>query len=117
VIEYRVLKEIENNPSHTQRSLARTLDISLGKANYVLAGLISKGVVRARRLRENPGKIRWQYILTPQGIREKLRITRAYLHRRLVEYERIQREIEELRAEVRDGDTLSVEPERAARSG
>jgi EPS-associated MarR family transcriptional regulator len=101
MIEYRVLKELEDNPSHTQRSLARKLDISLGKANYVLSGLISKGVVKARKLRNHPSRIRWQYILTPAGIREKMRITRAYLQRRLVEYDEIVREIQELRREVR----------------
>jgi len=42
MIEYKVIREIEKNPSHTQRSLAEKLDISLGKANYVLAGLIEK---------------------------------------------------------------------------
>jgi DNA-binding MarR family transcriptional regulator len=42
MIEYHVIKALEQNPSHTQRSLAQKLDISLGKANYVLAGLSKK---------------------------------------------------------------------------
>jgi MarR family transcriptional regulator, temperature-dependent positive regulator of motility len=100
MIEYHVLKEITNNPAHTQRSLAKSLDISLGKANYVLTGLIDKGIVKAKKLKNNPDKIRWQYILTPRGIGEKVRITRDYLQRRLDEYEQIQKEIAVLKVEV-----------------
>jgi MarR family transcriptional regulator, temperature-dependent positive regulator of motility len=100
MIEYKVIKEIEKNPSHTQRSLAEKLDISLGKANYVLAGLIEKGIVKAKKIKNNPYKIRWQYMLTREGVKEKFRITRQFLKRRIREYEEIQKEIAQLREEV-----------------
>lgn len=100
MIEYKVIREIEHNPSHTQRSLAEKLDISLGKVNYVLAGLIGKGIIRAKKLKNHPDKIRWQYILTPAGVKEKIRITHQYLQRRLKEYEDIRREIALLEKEV-----------------
>jgi EPS-associated MarR family transcriptional regulator len=100
MIEYKVIKELEQNPAHTQRSLARKLDISLGKANYVIAGLIEKGIIKAKRLKNEPDKIRWKYILTPKGMKEKVIITRNYLNKRLREFDAIQKEIEELREEV-----------------
>lgn len=100
MIEYKVIREIENNPSHTQRSLAGKLNISLGKANYVLAGLIEKGIVKARKLKNHPDKIRWQYVLTPAGMREKIKITQKYLHRRMREYEEMQKEIAQLQQEI-----------------
>jgi EPS-associated MarR family transcriptional regulator len=100
MIEYHVLREIQNNTKITQRSLAESLDISLGKANYVLSGLIDKGIIKAKKLKNNPDKIRWQYILTPQGVKDKVQITKDYLKRRLTEYEQIQKEIEALRLEV-----------------
>jgi EPS-associated MarR family transcriptional regulator len=100
MIEYKVIKEIEKNPSHTQRSLAEKLDISLGKANYVLAGLIEKGIVKAKKIKNNPDKIRWQYMLTREGMKEKFRITRQFLKRRIREFEDIQKEIAQLREEV-----------------
>ena len=107
MIEYKVIKEIEQNPSHTQRSLAEKLDISLGKANYVLAGLIEKGIVKAKKLKNHPDKIRWQYILTPQGMKEKFRITQQYLQRRKKEYEEIQKEIAQLQEEVHVQEKLN----------
>jgi EPS-associated MarR family transcriptional regulator len=100
MIEYKVIREIELNPSHTQRSLAGKLDISLGKVNYVLAGLIEKGIVKAKKLKNNPENIRWQYILTPAGVKEKLKITQQYLQRRIVEFEDLQKEIELLKKDV-----------------
>jgi len=100
MIEYHVIKELELNPSHTQRSLAQKLNISLGKANYVLAGLIEKGVIKAKKLKNHPDHIRWRYILTPKGMKEKVVITRNYLNKRLKEFEDIQREIARLKYEI-----------------
>lgn len=98
--EYHVLKELEHNPAHTQRSLAEKLGVSLGKANYVLAGLVNKGIIKARKIKNHPDKIRWQYVLTAEGMREKVRITRKYLRKRMLEFDEIQKEIVELKREV-----------------
>ncbi len=100
MIEYKIIKELSQNPRHTQRSLAQKLDVSLGKINYVLSGLAGKGIIKAKKLRDHPERIRWQYNLTPKGIKEKARITKRYLEDRLTEFRVIQAEIEELRKEV-----------------
>jgi EPS-associated MarR family transcriptional regulator len=100
MIEYKLLKEIELNPAASQRTLAGKLDVSLGKINYVLAGLAKKGIIRAQKLKNDPRNIRWSYLLTPKGIREKIRITRSYLDRRLKEFDEIQHEIGILKKEV-----------------
>jgi EPS-associated MarR family transcriptional regulator len=102
--DYHILREIEKNPSHTQRSLAQKLDISLGKVNFVISGLIEKGIIKAKKLKNHPDKIRWQYILTPEGIIEKVRITKDYMNRRLKEFELLKAEIEELEKEVTGAD-------------
>jgi EPS-associated MarR family transcriptional regulator len=98
--DYKLIHELEKNPFHTQRTLADKLNISLGKANYLLAGLIEKGLIKTHKFKNDPDKIRWKYILTPKGIKEKLTITQHYLHVRLEEFNKIQREIEELKNEV-----------------
>jgi EPS-associated MarR family transcriptional regulator len=115
MIEYRILKELQDNPAHTQRSLADRLDVSLGKINYVLSGLANKGLIKARKLKNKPGQIRWQYILTPQGISEKIRITRSYLRRRVWEFETICRELEVLEKEVGDSPEADEAREAIAR--
>ncbi len=100
MIEYKLLKEIELNPAASQRTLAGKLDVSLGKINYVLGGLVKKGIIKAQKLKNDPQNIRWSYLLTPKGIREKIRMTRSYLDKRLREFDEIQREIGMLQKEV-----------------
>jgi EPS-associated MarR family transcriptional regulator len=102
MIEYKLIRELEKNPSHTQRTLADKLDISLGKVNYVLAGFMEKGFIKAKKLKNNPDKIRWQYLLTPAGIKNKIKISRDYLYERLEEFSRIQQEIAELKQEINE---------------
>ena len=102
MIEYKLLKEIESNPAITQRSLAEKLGVSLGKLNYILSGLIEKGIVRVKRLKSQPDSIRWHYLLTPEGIQEKIKLTRSYLARRQAEFTELKKEIAELEQEVRN---------------
>jgi MarR family transcriptional regulator, temperature-dependent positive regulator of motility len=113
MIEYKIIRELESNRSHTQRSLAQSLDISLGKVNYVLAGLIEKGIIKAKKLKNSPGQIRWEYILTPDGVREKVKITKNYLARRIAEFKDLQKEISQLKNEIerkQRGDRASMSP-------
>ena len=101
MLEYHLLKELENNPGQTQRGLAKSLNVSLGKMNYMLSGLVDKGIIKAKKLKNHPEKIRWQYILTPSGIKEKIRVTHDYLVRRTEEYDSIAKEISELKSEIK----------------
>ena len=107
MIEYKLLKEIEQNPVLSQRTLAEKLNVSLGKINYVLSGLINKGLIKAQRLKTDPKNIRWSYLLTPKGISEKIIITRHYLDKRLQEFDKIQVEIAELKKEIQNDSLTS----------
>jgi EPS-associated MarR family transcriptional regulator len=102
MIDYKLIREIQDNPAHTQRSLAKKLGISLGKVNYVLTGLIHKGLIQVKKIKDHPAKIRWHYVLTPKGMKEKAKIARNYLVYRMREFDRIQQEIQELKTEVDD---------------
>lgn len=99
---YRLLKLLEANPHMSQRELAQAMGVSLGKLNYCLKALVTKGFVKLENFRKNQDKRAYAYLLTPIGIEEKARVTVAFLQRKLVEYEAIQDEIEELRKELED---------------
>ena len=58
------LLEIKDNPSLSQRSLAHSLNISLGLTNAILQNLIHRGWVKAQKMTGR--KI--LYLITPQGI-------------------------------------------------
>ncbi|MGX9367286.1 MarR family EPS-associated transcriptional regulator [Desulfoplanes sp. PS50] len=97
---YNIYKLIHDNPEISQRELARTLGISLGKANYCLQGLIGKGMIKASRFCNNKNKSIYLYLLTPKGIEDKARVTLRYLKRRMKEYDEIREEIALIKEEI-----------------
>ena len=45
---FNILRKINNNPESTQRELAEELGFSLGKLNYCLRALKSKGLIKMK---------------------------------------------------------------------
>ena len=102
-IRYRLLKLLDEQPQLSQRELARAMGISLGKTNFCLQALIKVGLVKAKNFRNAKNKSAYLYKLTPGGIEEKALVTRNFLQRKIKEYESIQREIAELKADIKGG--------------
>ena len=99
-LRYRIVTLLQEAPNVSQRELSSRLNISLGKVNYCINALIDKGWVKIENFRNNKNKKGYAYILTPQGITQKARITRGFLKRKLEEYENLEKEIEQLRKEI-----------------
>ena len=97
---YHILKYIQDNPAITQRELARKTGFSLGKVNYCLRALISKGLVKADNFSKSRNKPAYLYSLTPRGLEEKLRVTKRFFQAKLKEYDLIRHEIEVLKEEL-----------------
>ncbi len=95
-----VLRLLEQQPELSQRELSEALGLSLGKAHYVLHSLLDKGLVKAGNFRRSDNKLAYAYVLTPRGLREKLRLTRAFLTRKETEFEQLRRTIASLRNEL-----------------
>ncbi|UZR28708.1 MarR family EPS-associated transcriptional regulator [Methylococcus mesophilus] len=98
--QLRILKNLEDSPGISQRVLAERLGISLGKTNYLLKALLEKGFIKAGNFRRSGSKLGYLYLLTPQGIEQKLSLTRAYLARKEAEYEALRAEIAALQLEL-----------------
>ena len=62
--ELKTLLEIKDNPSLTQRSLSRKLNISLGLTNAIIKNLIHRGLIKAKK---DTGR-KLLYIITPEGM-------------------------------------------------
>jgi len=97
---YGLLKTLENDPSLSQRDLAKRLGISLGKVNFCLNALVEKGCLKVKNFRNSDNKLAYAYLLTPRGVEEKARITVHFLKYKVREYERLRSEIEELKREA-----------------
>ena len=90
---FNVLRKIQKNPKSTQRELAEELGFSLGKLNYCLKALQSKGLIKIENFKKNPNKLNYFYVLTPKGIAQKTKLTLNYVHRKMREYEELKKEL------------------------
>lgn len=99
-ISYGLLKTLEDNPGLSQRDLAKRLGVSLGKINFCINALIVKGSLKVNNFRNSDNKLAYAYLLTPQGVEEKARITVHFLKYKVQEYERLRAEIAELKLEA-----------------
>ena len=104
---YRVMRLLQDNPDLTQRELAEKLGVSVGGLNYCLKALMEKGWVKMHNFSQSKNKFGYAYILTPQGLSEKARLTSSFLRRKMQEYEALKAEIEMLKAEVKPGTDLT----------
>ena len=91
-LELVMLKHANNISS--QKSFADEIGFSVGKINYVLKALVDKGFIKAERFLSSDNKTKYKYLLTDDGIQEKMQLTKKFIVRKKAEYEELQRELE-----------------------
>ncbi len=84
----------------SQRELAGAVGVSVGGIHYMLNALIDKGLVKLGNFSAAEDKRRYAYVLTPKGIAQKAALTRAFLVRKMEEYEALKEEIKALQVEI-----------------
>lgn len=104
--DLQLLSAVEQDSSVTQRSLATRLGVALGLTNLYLKRLAKKGYVKittipARRIR---------YLLTPQGLTEKSRLTYHYMLYSMSHYRDMRKHLREALSRVveRGGDRVVI---------
>ena len=91
---FEILRKIKKKPESTQRELAEDLGMSLGKLNYCLKALQSKGLIKLENFKKNPKKVNYLYILTPKGLAEKTKLTINFMKRKMREYDELKKELD-----------------------
>ena len=91
--QFEVLRKIKKVPESSQRELAEELGFSLGKLNYCLKALKSKGLIKINNFKKNPNKLNYIYVLTPKGISEKSKLTLNFMKRKMQEYDELKKEL------------------------
>ena len=94
------MRLLEAERKLSQRQVASSLGMSLGKVNYCLKALIKKGFVKAENYRNSENKLAYFYLLTPSGIAAKADLTRRFLSLKMKEYDELKLEIERLQHET-----------------
>jgi MarR family transcriptional regulator, temperature-dependent positive regulator of motility len=99
---YTIFKMLNENKHLTQRQIAKQLNFSLGKTNYLIRALIDSGWVKVNNFKRSDNKKAYMYILTPSGMYQKTKITKQFLERKLMEYDKLKKEIELLKKEEKE---------------
>lgn len=89
--DLQILTEIGQRGDITQRGLSKSLGIALGLTNLYLKRLVRKGHVKITTIPPN----RLRYLLTPQGIAEKTRLTYDYMTFSLTLYRQTRQRLRE----------------------
>lgn len=70
-----LLEQIEEDPNTTQATLADRMGVAIGTVNWHLKRMIEKGYIKATRA----GKRKLRYIITPEGIALRAKLTVDYV--------------------------------------
>jgi DNA-binding CsgD family transcriptional regulator len=89
VRELTLLEQIERDPDVTQASLATQLGVAVGTVNWHIKRLVAKGYVKVKRAERK--KLR--YIITPEGIALRARLTVDYIERSFGLYRRTRQRV------------------------
>ena len=90
--QLQILRNIKEDVS--QPSIAKEVGFSVGKVNFILQALVEKGLVKSERFIASNNKMKYSYLLTDEGVKEKMTLTRKFIQRKKAEYETLQSELE-----------------------
>ncbi len=92
---FEVLRKIQKKPKASQRELANELGFSLGKLNYCLKALRTKGLVKIDNFSKKDNKLSYiKYVITPKGIAERTKLTLDFMKRKMKEYDELKKELD-----------------------
>ena len=95
--ELTLLEQVERDPDVNQSALANQLGVAVGTVNWHLKRLIAKGYVKVQRAERK--KLR--YIITPEGIALRARLTVDYIERSFDLYHKTRQRVKDHLQEVR----------------
>lgn len=104
----RLLRYLTDHPDATTRQIAVDLSVSNGAAYYLLKALLDKGFVKAQRFANSENKARYLFVLTPEGISQKLALTQNFIDRKREEYQALEAEILAMEQELRLLDDVAA---------
>jgi len=80
---------IEKDGKASQRLISQNSGFSVGKVNYCLKALVNIGFVKIHNYNNSNNKLNYVYILTPEGIKGKIAITKQFIIKKKQEYDKL----------------------------
>ena len=84
-----IMHIIEKDGKASQRLISQTSGFSIGKVNYCLKALVEVGFIKIRNFKNSNNKLKYAYIITPKGIKEKTAITKQFIIKNRQEYDKL----------------------------
>ena len=103
----RLLRYLTDHPDATTRRIADDLGVSNGAAYYLLKASLDNGFVKTWRFANFENKTRYLYVLTSDGVSQKLALTRNFIDRKREEYRALEAEIQTMEQELRVSDEFA----------
>ena len=69
--------------------VSKTSGFSLGKVNYCIKALTEVGFIKCKSFLNHKNKSGYLYLLTAKGVNEKAELTKIFLQKKQLEYERL----------------------------
>lgn len=95
--QLEILDQIEANPDLTQADMATQVGVAIGTVNWHVKRLLKRGYVKVTRLRGR----RVRYLITPEGIAQKSRLTVRYLQSSMQLYRQVREQSRALLGQIR----------------
>lgn len=87
-----VMQKVET--CHSQKELADEVGFSVGKVNYIIKALLAKGFIKAENFVKSSNKRAYKYLLTSDGLKNKILLTEKYIAIKKQEYEMLQESLD-----------------------
>ena len=87
--DLKVLHLVHSNPNISQRGIAEQMGFSLGKVNYCIKALTEVGFIKCKSFLNHKNKSGYLNLLTPKGVNEKTELTKRFLQKKQLEYEKL----------------------------
>jgi EPS-associated MarR family transcriptional regulator len=91
--QFNILRKISKESDASQRKIAKDLGYSLGKVNYCLEALKTKGLIKMSNFKKSKSKANYLYYLTAKGLTEKTKLTIGFMKQKIKEYDELQKEL------------------------
>ena len=91
--ELSILRKIEKEKQINQRKIAAELGISLGKVNYCLKELKTRGFIKIQNFSQSNKKLNYIYLVTPKGITAKTKAVVNFMKIKMREYEELKKDL------------------------
>lgn len=106
-IDLLVLRSVDKVT--TQKTISEDIGCSIGKVNFVLKALIEKGLIKAEKFANNQNKKQYKYLLTAEGIKEKVQLTERFIVKKKKEYEELQADLKKYQENLEYQNSVKVQ--------